>query len=613
MAFVPRSFTTILTDSIAYVQARSTVTDFTVGSVVRTILEAAALEDDEQYFQMVQLLDLFSYTTAAGEDLDRRLADFNISREPALTAFGRVSFFNGNLIYDQLSVDAVSGSSTLTVFDSNGFPTSGFPYTVRVAEGTTRTQDLSVLALNTASNTFTLSAPTTSDVFVGERVSLTTGAASSSIPVGSNIQAPPTSVEDQKIYVTQEIATIAAGNFYSNEVLINAVDAGSSGNVGSGRITQFVGSPPFSGAGVTNIAAVSGGTPRESDSDLRTRAIDKLQSLSRGTVLSLKAESVGITDPTTGQRVISSNVLEDFAAVPDEVIVYVDDGTGLVADVVALSADSLASPAAAPDVVLSLVDASSFPSSGSVIVEQSSPPKSFLLEYVSISGNDLNLVGTAGDTATAGSLVRRVDVVSTGTEEGQRRFTLQNPPIVRATERLYIKDPLDTSWTLLVSNTDYVLNKGTGEFSIVDLAGLSTATEVVAYYNYYTNLIAEAQKTLEGDPNDSVSYPGVKAAGVFLTVEAPTSKRITVEVSIAAETTFVESDLAPLVQTQIETYISSLKIGSDVILSKIIDFAHNVQGVRSVAVNLPASDIIVLESELPSAFDSNGNTLVTVL
>jgi len=30
--------------------------------------------------------------------------------------------------------------------------------------------------------------------------------------------------------------------------------------------------------------------------------------LSRGTVLSLKAESVGVTDPATGQRVISSNV-----------------------------------------------------------------------------------------------------------------------------------------------------------------------------------------------------------------------------------------------------------------------------------------------------------------
>ena len=55
MAFVPRSFVEILTDMIAYVQFRTGISDFTVGSIVRTVLEASALEDDEQYFQMVQL------------------------------------------------------------------------------------------------------------------------------------------------------------------------------------------------------------------------------------------------------------------------------------------------------------------------------------------------------------------------------------------------------------------------------------------------------------------------------------------------------------------------------------------------------------------------------
>lgn len=614
MAFVPRSFTTILADSIAYVQTRSNVSDFTVGSVARTILEAAALEDDEQYFQMVQLLDLFSYTTASGEDLDRRLADFNIFRRAAVSAFGKVKFFDSNLVNDQVSVDAVSGSGDITVFDSTGFPTTGFPYTIRLAEGTVRTQDVDVLALNTLTNTFSLSGVTSSDVEVGDRVGLVTGATTNTIGIGTDIQAPPTSVEEQKIYRTQEIATIAAGNFFSNEVLVNSTNAGISGNVGSGRVTQFVGSPLFSGAGVTNPSAISGGVGRENDEDFRARAVEKLQSLSRGTVLSLKAASVGITDLTTGQRVISSNVLEDFAGDPDEVIVYIDDGTGLVADVVALAADSSPGAIGSSDTTITLADASAFPSSGFIMVEQSTPSaKLFQVEYVSVAGNVLTLAGTAGNTATAGSTVRKVNVVSTGTEEGQRRFTLQNPPIVRGTERIYIKDTLATEYTQLVPNVDYILNKGTGEFSLIDTAGLNAATSVSSYYNYYTNLIAETQKVLEGDINDSVNYPGVKAAGVFLTVEPPVSKRITVDVSITAETTFVESDLAPLVMQQIETYINSLKIGSDVIRSKIIDFAHNVQGVRSVSVTVPTSDIIVLESELPTVFDSNGNSLVTVL
>ena len=612
MSFVPRSFTTILADSIAYVQTRSNVSDFTVGSVARTILEAAALEDDEQYFQMVQLLDVFSFTTAAGEDLDRRLADFNIFRQAASRAFGRVSFVNGNLIYDQMSTDVASGSGQIVVFDSNEFPTSGFPYTIRLAEGTTRTQDVAVTALDTVSNTFTLSSVTIIDLLVGDRVGLVTGASDQNLIIGTNIQAPATAVEDLKTYSSQEVATIPAGNFFSNEVLVKSDDSGISGNVGVGRITQFIGNPPFSGAGVTNSSRISGGTGRETDEDLRARAVEKIQSLSRGTVLALKASSVGITDLTTGQRVISSNVLEDFAAVPDEVIVYIDDGTGLVADVISLAADSLAtgSPIIAADTVVTLDDASAFASSGFILIDDD-----FLLEYVSKAINVLTLSAPVGGGLSApdGTIVRRVDIVSTGTEDGQRRFTVQNPPVVRGSERIYIKDTFSSSWTLLVSNVDYVLNKGTGEFSIIDLAGLGISTEVVAFYSYYTNLIAEAQKVLEGDPNDSVNYPGVKAAGIFLTVEPPISKRITVALSITAETTFVESDLAPLVQEEVETYINSLKIGSDVIRSKIIDAAHDVQGVRSVTVTSPSSDIIVLESELPTTFDSSGDSLVTVL
>jgi uncharacterized phage protein gp47/JayE len=85
MAFVPRTFEQILDDMIAYVKVQTNLTDFEIGSAIRTILEAAALEDDEQYFQMVQLLDAFSIQTSAGSDLDARVADFNIIRlQPAV-------------------------------------------------------------------------------------------------------------------------------------------------------------------------------------------------------------------------------------------------------------------------------------------------------------------------------------------------------------------------------------------------------------------------------------------------------------------------------------------------------------------------------------------------
>lgn len=611
MAFVPRSFTQILTDSVAYVQSRTTYTDFTVGSAIRTVLEAAALEDDEQYFQMVQLLDIFSYTTAAGEDLDRRLADFNIFRLQARPSFGEAKFINTNLIQDDAATDSGSGNTSVVIFDSTGFPVTGYPYTIRIAEGTNRAQDAVVSFLNTLTNTFTVGA-LVRDVEIGDRVALITGASPYTVAPSTNIQAPATSSESAKIYRTSEVATIPAGNYYSNLVNIVATTSGTSGDAGIGRVSQFVGAPSFAGASVTNPNIITGGALRESDGDFRARAVEKLQSLSKGTVLALKASSVGVTDQNTSQRVISSNVLEDFAGDPEEVIVYIDDGTGFTPDTVSPAFDSVAAgfPVSAGDATITVDDASDFPSTGFVLVNED-----FLLEYVSVEVNVLTLASLVpvGSSASVGDTVRRIDYLSTGTEAGQRRFQVNNPPVVRNTERIYIKALLDITWTLLVANTDYILNKGTGEFSIIDTGGLGAGTQVIAYYDYYTNLVAEVQKVLEGDPDDSVSYPGVKAAGIFLAVEAPVFRRITVRLSIAAEVTFVESELAPLVQLEIETYIRGLKIGNDVIRSRIIDSAHNVQGVKSVLLTLPTENVIVLENELPVPFDSSGNSLVTVL
>jgi uncharacterized phage protein gp47/JayE len=608
MSFVPRTFTAILTDMIAFVQEHTNITDFSVGSVVRTLLEAAALEDDEQYFQMVQLIDIFSYTTATGEDLDRRLADFNIFRLSSKDAYGKVLFTNGNIVSDLVAADTLSGNTQIQIFDSIGFSNSSFPYTIRVGERTTRAQDLIVTGLDTPTNTFTVSSPLINDALIGDKVSLVTGSSSYVINTGTNVQAPATTTENSKIYRTTEIATISEGNYYSNLVTAISSVSGPEGNTGSDRVTQFVSSPPFSGSGVTNPIAFEGGSSRESDADFRARAVEKLQSLSRGTVLALKSNSVGVTDPATGQRVISSNVLEDFSLNPDEVIVYIDDGTGLVPDTVTWAQNSSGQINQA-DSNITLNDSSSFPSSGFVLVDLD-----FLVEYESISGNSLVLTNGAPSASSSNTpLVRRVDVVSTGTEEGQRRFNLQFPPIVRNTYSIYIKQPSELKWELLTDGIDYVLNKGTGEFSILSLSGLPEDTQVVAHYTYYTNLIAETQKVLEGSAIDSTTYPGVKAAGIFLSVEAPRFKRITVRVVISADVSFDESDLVPQVQQQIETYINSLKIGQDVIRSKIIDVSHNVTGVLSVNLQLPTSDIIVLEDELPVAFDNNRDSLVTVL
>lgn len=611
MAFTPRSFPQILEDMIAYVTANSVISDFTVGSVARTILEAAALEDDEQYFQMTQLLSAFSLTTARGEELDRRLADFGISRRSATTATVRLRFFDNNLVTQRLAVEAPSGSSIIEVFDSTVFPATGFPYTIRVGEGTTRVEDLSVTANNTTLGQLTVSTLLSNDLEVGDRVNLVTGASARTINTGTTVEAGPTVTQNARAYRTQEPAFIVAGNFFSNEVLAKSTVSGTQGNVGAQRITRFTGGAPFSGAGVINLSSASGGLNRETDAEFRQRALRLLQSLSRGTPLALQTAAVGVTDPATGQRTVSANIIEDFTE--DEVFVYIDDGTGLVPDTVPLPSDTLNGLLSIGSSSVPVVDSSGFPSSGYILIEENAGNAAELLEVTSKddSTNTLFISSTTSITHTSGTTVLSVDVITQNAETGRRRFQLQNPPVVRGTDRIFI-DP-GTGFIEQTPDTDYVLNRGTGEFQLVDLSGVTVGSTVVAHYTYYTNLISQVQRVLEGDLDNPTIYPGVKAAGIFLSVEAPTIRRITVIASIAADVGFVEADLRDEVRAEIETYISSRRIGEDVILSKIIDVAHNVTGVKDVTILTPTANVSILENELPIPFDSDGNTLVTIL
>jgi|694.fasta_scaffold02732_24 uncharacterized phage protein gp47/JayE len=620
MSFQPRTFEQILNDMIAYMQSRTAISDYNVGSVIRTILEAAALEDDEQYFQMVQLLDLFSFTTASGEDLDRRLADFGLTRRSAQSATARAKFYDNNLVRTRAGADSPAAVTSITGFDTSRFPTSGYPYTIRVGEGTARLMNLLVTANNATTGVLTLSAPTPYEIFIGDRISFVTGgtlsaplppsASARTITIGTTLQAPPTVTESARIYSTVEPAFIIQGNYESNEVFVRCSTSGSSGNIGAGRINQFPSSPPFVGAGVQNVSQAAGGLDRETDTEFRTRALAQLQSLSRGTPLAVKTAAIGITDPVTQARVVSSNLVEDFSS--NEVVLYVDDGTGSVARTSGLPADSLASAVLLGGSSLQPVSISDWPNSGYVLIESDGVNPIELVSYISNNGSVLTLASSTTSPHALGSIINFVDQITDAAEATQRRFKLTNFPVVRNTERIWICPPSGI-WSLLVRDVDYKLNKGTGELQLTDVGGVVAGTKLVAHYSYYTNLIAQVQKVMEGDPDDPVNFPGVKAAGIFLSVEQPTIKRINVIASITAAEGFSEASLAPLVRSVIESYVSSLRIGQDVIVSKIIDNAFTVSGLADIRVLLPTSNVTVLESELPVPFDASGATLVQVL
>ena len=76
--FKSRTVEEILNDAINYVHYNTNLTDFNVGSVIRTILEAMALEDSDQYSQMEIILKSFFLEGASGSVLDDRAAQFDV-------------------------------------------------------------------------------------------------------------------------------------------------------------------------------------------------------------------------------------------------------------------------------------------------------------------------------------------------------------------------------------------------------------------------------------------------------------------------------------------------------------------------------------------------------
>jgi uncharacterized phage protein gp47/JayE len=93
--FVPKTQEQILERMINRVVARTDLNDIADGSDLKQVLAAASREDDDAYFQMIKLLELFDIDKAIGADLDERAKEFNpalISRNPAAKATGEVVF-----------------------------------------------------------------------------------------------------------------------------------------------------------------------------------------------------------------------------------------------------------------------------------------------------------------------------------------------------------------------------------------------------------------------------------------------------------------------------------------------------------------------------------------
>merc|ERR1712146_366495 len=135
-------------------------------------------------------------------------------------------------------------------------------------------------------------------------------------------------------------------------------------------------------------------------------------------------------------------------------------------------------------------------------------------------------------------------------------------------------------------------------------------------YRYHTGLIAESNKIVYGEPRDTITYPGVSAAGAEIFIEEPLIKRISISLSIRVKTGIPFAKIIEQARNAVSSLINSNDIGQPIAISSIVSAVGAISGVQVVAVDSPQYDsnndvISVQPSEKALILDAVNDIIVS--
>lgn len=613
MPFTMKSTQDVYNDMQAFVQARSDITDFNVGSVVRTILEAAALNDAELYLQLAFLKALNNLNLVSGDDLDERALEYSITRLAATASTVQVKFGDSGVtakVSSTLASALTAGTAytQITLASASAFPSAGFI----VIDRDTDNREVRVRYSSKSGNVLTLATaftPTKSHT-TSSTVILSQQGVDRTVPKGTTITAPATSTRAEVKFVTGAEVVLKDGDVYTDEVTATSSDTGVSQNVGAGEVSALP-AKPWTTITVLNVLPSSPARDTETDEALRSRIRYAIQTASRGTALAVERAAVGVT---SGDFSVQLAQLVETVDGTTPSTLYVHDGSSgsnksFDTSTALTGHEVLVYHAAANQRRARLKNWPVLPSSAHL--------------YTSVAGASANQNGF-GDATATGPLTLTDSTKSWTTNVWQNAYLIDNnftkyqiasntattltlvagsgTPAVGA----YGIFKSSVSASALVEGTDYKINLSTGEVELVVGKALQAKQWLIAWdegagqaYTYRTGLLAEVQKVINGDPADKLNYPGYKAFGVLLYVDSPTIDTQAITVSVTSETGVSETAaLRTAVAEAISGYISSLKIGEALVVSEIISRCQQVSGVYDTQMVSPTSNVQVLPGHL---------------
>ena len=359
MSIQIRSFNQILGDMIRKIVADTPLNDLNAGSVLLTLLEAAASNDFENNAAILNVLELLNIDAIKNNDLDAKAGDFGLSRQPAVKASGLVNILNTNIAKRSTGLYVIkpapiAGQTKIYVNTTAGWSPTGTLYIGRGTENFEGPISYTSITVFPTYSEITLASALQKDHLISDIVIDSQGEPDRVIPAGTIVKIPANHQNPEIQYVTLRNAVIPAGEDIVTGVEVIALVAGSQGNAGINTITSFD-VPPFPGAAVTNTVPFSNGKDIETDTQLRNRIKSYTITLARGTAPSIISAVIGVSDPDDSKQVASA-VLTEPVKVGDPSLMYIDDGSGFQPSYAGQSVDSLLSDAEGNEEFLQLAN-----------------------------------------------------------------------------------------------------------------------------------------------------------------------------------------------------------------------------------------------------------------
>lgn len=460
MGFQLKSFPQIVARMAAKISSETAITDFTDGSVILTLLEAAAQEDFAQYVQMLNIIRAYNLDTTEGTDLDARAKEYSLTRIQPASHSGFVTITDtrfakiASKIYAGLP-GPTAGSFVLNIDDASTFPTSGSVYVGRSTVNSEGPLAYSTPPVNNGSYwTITLTSSFTNDHGTDETVVLSQFS-DRTISAGVEVEIPANDISAQETFEINQTVILLDGENVISNVLVTALSPGGF-KVPANSIISFP-NAPFTGASVTNPLPFVNGRDLETDQQLRDRIRDHIQSLSRGTPQAIKTAIIGLIDTTTNSSVVSAIVTPPVTLADGPSRVYIDNGRGLEPSLSPIGLETIISQATGGQHFFQLEN---FPVVKSSLVSQNVEPFNLVggetllfrvgtnEETFVFSALDFLQKGTAKATEVAQAINARAILVEARTitdSTGAHVFLI---PVARTNEDMQI-DPSSTAQAVL--------------------------------------------------------------------------------------------------------------------------------------------------------------------